>query len=304
MEELKHVVLKIQSATEKWACGMSLQHIRRDFEALLSYPTDAEIEPTEIADIPACRLLASNADPKRVILFCHGGGYQIGSTRSHLALMSRLSAASSAAVVGFDYRLAPEHRFPAAIDDGHTAYRWLLSNGYRGVDIAISGDSAGGGLAVATALRVRETGEALPACLALVSPWLDLTMRGESYRNRAHLDIFSQPEQLQAMARTYLGRDGHPSDPLASPVNADLSAMPPTLIHAGDHDITLDDSVLFARLAREQGVSVSLKVWPEMMHHFQVFEELPQARQSVSEIGTFIRTRFEQLRSASAAHSA
>ncbi|MEJ8572595.1 alpha/beta hydrolase [Microbaculum marinum] len=240
--------------------------------------------------MPASWIRVPGAASERVVLFCHGGGYQIGSIKSHLNLMSRLSAATGGRVLGFEYRLAPEHRFPAAAEDAFAAYRWLLDSGIDPRRIAVAGDSAGAALALGVALQAREAGVGIPACLVLISPWVDLAMRGDSYVSRAPVDVFSKPEQLAAMARTYLGRDGNALDPLASPVEARLDGLPPILIHAGDFDITLDDSKLLARRAREQGVTVELRIWEEMYHHFQVFPELPEAGQSVEQIGDFVRS--------------
>jgi acetyl esterase/lipase len=230
-----------------------------------------------------------------VILYCHGGGFQVGSTTSHLSLMARLAEAAAARVIGFDYRLAPAHRFPAAVEDALNAYDWLLEKGYPGTRIAVAGDSAGAGLAITIALRSVERGKPAPLCLALLSPWLDLTLTGQSYVSRAEVDIFSKPEQLRAMARTYVGRGQPLDDPLVSPINADLRNLPPTLIHAGDFDITLDDAKLFAERATRTGADLTLEIWDEMYHHFQVFEELPEAQASVQKIGAYIRARWPTL---------
>jgi acetyl esterase/lipase len=230
-----------------------------------------------------------------VILYCHGGGFQIGSTTSHLGLMARLAEAAAARVIGFNYRLAPEHRFPAAVEDALAAYDWLLDKGHPATRIAVAGDSAGAGLALTIALRAAERGRPAPLCLALLSPWLDLSLRGQSYVSRAGVDIFSKPEQLRAMARTYVGRGQPLDDPLVSPINADLQSLSPTLIHAGDFDITLDDAKLFTQRATRAGAEVTLEIWDEMYHHFQVFEELPEAQASVQKIGAYIRARWPSL---------
>lgn len=283
---------RIDEAVRRWADGMSLHEIRQGFEALLSYPEEGSIEPFAIGHVPSAWIRAEGIGDEHVILFCHGGGYQIGSIRSHCHLMSRLSAASGARVLGFEYRLAPEHRFPAASDDALMAYRWLLGQGVSADGIAFAGDSAGGGLAIVTAVRAREAGLPLPSSIVLLSPWLDLALRGESYDSRAAFDVFSTVPQLKAMARTYLGRNGDPLDPLASPIDADLAGLPPVLVHAGDFDITLDDAKRFVERGGAQGVEIELKVWARMYHHFQVFAELPEARQSLDEIGAFLGRHF------------
>ncbi|WP_247831620.1 alpha/beta hydrolase [Bradyrhizobium sp. 200] len=145
---------------------------------------------------------------ERIILFCHGGGFQVGSIGSHFGLVRRLADAAHARVLAFDYRLAPEHRYPAALEDAISAYRWLLDRGIPPSRITLAGDSAGGALAVGIAVAARDNGLPMPACTVLISPWLDLAMRGESYSSRAELDIFSKPQQLAAMSRAYLGRHG------------------------------------------------------------------------------------------------
>lgn len=280
---------RIIATTVAWAKGVSLAEIRTGFEALLAYPGTSIPEPVAIGHVPAAWIRGSSYRGKTALLFCHGGGFQIGSVKSHGDLMARLAAETGTDVLGFDYRLAPEHPFPAAVHDAFFVYRWLLDQGVASDRIAIAGDSAGAALALGIALQARNNGLAPPACLALISPWLDLTMRGESYVSRAAFDVFSKPRQLGAMARAYLGRTGDPLDPLASPVEADLSGLPPILIHTGDFDITLDDSFLLADRARARGTTVELKVWPAMYHHFQVFRELPESALSLNEIGLFIR---------------
>lgn len=269
--------------------SISIDDIRLQFESFLYNQSGVVFDSGHIGDMNISWVGPQSNPSESVILFCHGGGYQIGSIKSHLNLMSRLSTAAGGRVLGFDYRLAPEHRFPAATEDAFAAYRWLLDSDIDPNSIVVAGDSAGAALALGVALQARDAGIAIPAGLVLISPWLDLTMRGDSYISRASVDVFSKPEQLAVMARTYLGRDGDPRHPLASPVEADLRGLPPILIHAGDLDITLDDSNLLAERARKQGVTVQLKIWPEMFHHFQVFPELPEAGQSLAEIGAFVR---------------
>ncbi|MFG1462939.1 alpha/beta hydrolase [Xanthobacter sp. DSM 24535] len=286
----ERVRTRITSATTAWAGGMTLPEIRESFESFLGDGAGApEVLRTalRVAGLPACAFDPPGAAPGRTLLYCHGGGFQIGSIRSHGGLMARLAQASGARVLGFDYRLAPEHRFPAAGDDAFTVYAELVGAGE--VPLAIVGDSAGGALVLVTAIRARNAGLALPRALILLSPWLDLTMSGESYTALAGCDIFSRPAQLRTMARTYLGRDILPSDPAASPVLGDLAGLPAILVHAGGHDITLDDTRLLARNVAAQGGRCEAEVFEGMPHHFQVFEELQEAAESLGRIGTFIR---------------
>jgi acetyl esterase/lipase len=285
----QQVAQRILAATSAWAAGASLADIRAGFESLLSYPGPVEPVCFQIEGMPAAWIDPPGRSDGAVVMFCHGGGFQIGSIRSHLDLMARLAFAAQTRVLGFEYRLAPEHRFPAAPEDCLRVYHWLLDHGILPGQIAVAGDSAGGNLALGVALQARDRGLPLPSCLVLISPWLDLTMRGSSYTTRAERDIFSKLPQLKAMARTYLGRGGDPHHPLGSPLNADLRGLPPTLVHAGDVDITVDDSHLLAQRAADAGISIELKVWPDMYHHFQVFRELPEAQESIAGIAAFVR---------------
>jgi epsilon-lactone hydrolase len=205
--ELQTIRQRIASATASWAQATSLSEIRASFEALFADGEHTAISPFPIGSTPAAWIEGANWLRDRTALFCHGGGFQVGSIRSHLNLIRRLADASRARVLAFDYRLAPEHKCPAALEDAVTVYRWLLDQGISAARIALAGDSAGGALAVGVAIAARDRGLPMPACIVLISPWLDLAMRGESYVSRAALDIFSKPQQIAAMARAYLGRN-------------------------------------------------------------------------------------------------
>lgn len=288
------VAARIEAATGRWAAGATLAEIRTDFEAFLEGPEPAEVSEIDLAGRAATFTRPAGAIDGGVVLYCHGGGFQIGSPRSHRSLIARLAAAAGVAFVAPDYRLAPEHRAPAAHEDSLVAYRALIERGTPPERIVVAGDSAGGHLALRVALAARDTGLARPAAVVLISPWLDLALRGESYVSRAEKDIFSKPDQLRRMARTYLGRDGDPTAPAMSPLDARLDGLPPILVHAGDFDITRDDSVTLAERATAAGVDCMLEIWPEMGHHFQVFAELPEAARSIEAIGRFIRDRLSE----------
>ncbi len=281
----------IAEVTGAWMT-LSLAEIRNSFEDFLiaqGGPRDPAVseDAFELAGLRACRFTPKGASDKKPILFCHGGGYQIGSIRSHASLMSRIAKACARPVIGFDYRLAPEHRCPAASDDCLAVYAAALT-GQGIVPHALMGDSAGGALALATAMRARDAGLVLPEKLVLISPWLDLTMSSASYETLRDQDIFSKPEQLRLMARTYVGRNGDASDPLASPMFGDLGGLPPILIHAGDADITCDDATLLKTKAAARGTSIAVKIFPGMVHHFQMFTCLPEAAQSLADIADFV----------------
>jgi epsilon-lactone hydrolase len=223
------------------------------------------------------------------ILYLHGGGYYFCSPRSHRSLVFGLAMRSRAPVFSLDYRLAPEARFPAALDDALAAYRHLLASGIPAESIVISGDSAGGGLALATLVALRDAGGALPAGAVLFSPWTDLGASGASIRTNDGADpMFSGPAIGRA-ARLYLG-DTPATHPYASPVYADLHGLPPLLIQAGSTEVLLDDSRRVAENARTEGVLVDLQVWPNMPHVWQIFTPfIPEARRALDNAASFVR---------------
>jgi acetyl esterase/lipase len=252
-------------------------------------PEDVACTPFQVAGRPAEWVAAPGASQDRVLLYLHGGGYCVGSINTHRHLAADLSRAAGLRVLLLDYRLAPEHPFPAAVDDAVAAYRFLLDAGCDRRRLAIAGDSAGGGLTAATLLALRDADLPLPAAAALLSPWLDLTQSGESMASRAAVDPMVQRDALQRMADAYLnGADG--STPLASPLFADLRHLPPLLIHVGSAETLLDDSRRFAARASTAGVDATLEVWDDMVHVWHAFGfVLPEARDANARIGDFLR---------------
>lgn len=227
------------------------------------------------------------------VVYLHGGGYVFGSAATFRELIGRLSIAAGMWVLAPDYRLAPEHPFPAAVEDALAAYRWLLgAGGLEPERIVISGDSAGGGLALATLLALRDAGERLPAAAVLLSPWIDLTCSGNSYTSRAESDPLFTRKQVVALAAQYLaGAD--PTSVLASPIYADLKGLPPLLVHVGSDEVLLDDATRLAERAKAAGVDVDLKIWDGMWHEFQRFagRGVIEAEESIDLIGAFIKER-------------
>jgi acetyl esterase/lipase len=288
---LDAVRARIASVFGAWTRETTLAEMRAGFDAMLATTLEAQAQTLSVGAMNAVRIRGEAGTARGSVLYFHGGGYQIGSTVSHREIMIRLSRAAGCDVVGFDYRLAPENRFPAAVEDGVAAWRWLLEQGASAQSVAFAGDSAGGGLAVATMLAARSQGLPLPARAVLMSPWLDMEASGETYRTRAEVDPLSRRETILAMARAYIGRAGDPRDPLASPIHADLAGLPPFLIHVGDHETVLDDSRVFTDRLGAAGVPVELVVWERMIHHFQLFPELPEAHRSIAAIGAFLRER-------------
>jgi monoterpene epsilon-lactone hydrolase len=221
----------------------------------------------------------------------HGGGFELGSIRSDGELAARLGRASGMRVLFPEYRLAPEHPFPAAIDDVVTAWRWLGGDqGLSASSLAVAGDSAGGGLAVSLLVATRDAGEALPAAAVLMSPTVDLTSSGDSMTTRAEQDPFSTPAMLRQFAADYLaGAD--PKTPLASPLFASLTGLPPLLIQVGTADLLLSDSQRLAAAASAAGVDVTLEVGEGLPHVYQILLGTPEAAEATERIGKFLRAR-------------
>lgn len=248
-------------------------------------PADAGGVPAEWVSVAS----VGDAGSARVVLYLHGGSYTQGSPLTHRGITTRLAVASAARVLAIAYRLAPEHRFPAAVEDATAAYRWLVAQGTAPQRIVFAGDSAGGGLVVATAVALRDAGDPLPAALACISPWTDMAGTGASVVTRAHADPWLKPDGLAAAGRVYVG-DADPCTPLASPIYADLRGLPPMLIQVGNDEILLDDSTRLAKRAKAAGVNVTLAVWPGMWHVWHAFGGyVPEADRAIRELGAFVR---------------
>jgi phosphinothricin tripeptide acetyl hydrolase len=260
-------------------------------EKVFPTPPEIKVERVSAPAAPAEWLRPPSAAPGRVVLYLHGGGYVIGSPRSHRHLAAAVAGAAAASALLLDYRLAPEHPYPAAVDDAVAAYRWLLDQGIAPGHVVVAGDSAGGGLTVATLLALREAGVPLPAGGVCISPWVDLSCGGESYRTKAAVDPIVQRAGVDQMARAYLG-DTPPRTPLASPLFADLGGLPPLLIHVGNDEVLLDDAVQLADRARAAGVDATLEVWDRMIHVWHWFlPMLDEAQDAIDGIGRFVRAR-------------
>lgn len=252
-------------------------------------PSGVSCSPVEAGGVSAEWHVADGVDKNRVILYVHGGGYVMGSAGSHRDMTGRLSRAAGARVLSLNYRLAPEHPFPAPVDDAVAAYGWLLDQGIRPANIAIAGDSAGGGLALATLLAIRDAAKPLPAAGVGISAWVDMEGTGESMTTRAAADPVVQKEGLLGMAKLYLG-GADPKNPLAAPLHANLAGLPPLLLQVGDAETLLDDSTRFAERARKADVDVTLKVWDKMPHVWHMFAPiLPEGQQAIDQIGTFFK---------------
>jgi len=265
---------------------------RRDIDARgLAYAlaADVTLEPVTANGVKSEWTTTPDADRSRAVLYLHGGGYVIGSLDSHRHLCAEIGRAARARSLAIDYRLAPEHPFPAAVDDSLAAYRFLLASGVAAGGITIAGDSAGGGLVVAAMLAIRDAGLPQPACGWAISPWVDMEAIGDSMTGKAAADPTVQKAGILDMARQYLnGAD--PRSPLAAPIYADLHGLAPLLIQVGAAETLLDDAIRLAQVAGAADVAVDLQVWPEMIHVWHIYHpELAAGRRAIAAGGDFAR---------------
>jgi monoterpene epsilon-lactone hydrolase len=249
----------------------------------------AQAEPVDAGGVPAEWTFSTSADPSRVILYLHGGGYASGSIASHRSMVSFLGAAAGARTLALGYRLAPEHKFPAACEDALTGYRFLVGSGIDPRRIVLAGDSAGGGLVMATLLALRDAGAPMPAGGFTISPWVDLVNVSESMDGKASVDPMIAKAYLDDLAAQYLhGAD--PRTPRASPLYADLRGLPPLLIQVGTAECLLDDAIRLAGRAGAADVHVTLSTWPEMIHVWHLFHaRLAPARAAIAEAGAWMK---------------
>ncbi len=272
--------------------GQSIEAWRRIDDFMIKHqrlPKGTEVQEVHIGSISADWVRAPNSKADRAVLYLHGGGGFMCSPATHREHAAHLSASTHAAFLLPEYRLAPEHPFPAALEDAVTSYRWLLDQGYTPDCLAIGGDSAGGGIALQTLIALRDEGSPLPAAAFFLSPVTDwVRLDGESMTTRAAVDVCITPEMHRWTSPFYVG-DNDPETPLLSPVHADLSGLPPLLIHVGDDEILLSDSTRLAENAEKADVVVELEVWPGMWHDFTMSSGiLPEGQHSAEEIGGFI----------------
>lgn len=269
-----------------------IPEMRAEFETLAqSFPKRSDVTRENIdANVPAAWLRPQDARTDCAMLYLHGGAYVIGSIDTHEAVAGRIAAACRMPALIIDYRLAPEHPFPAALEDAVGAYRWLLAQGFPPDRIAIAGDSAGGGLTAAAMISLRDAGDPPPACGVCISPWTDLAGTGESIQERADRDPIIVPSEIFERANQYLG-DADPHDPLASPMYADFTGLSPLLIQVGTEETLYDDAVRMADRARAAGVNVHLEVWDRMPHVWHTLATLVDAAdQAIGDIGEFVKS--------------
>ena len=252
-------------------------------------PAGTSVTRVDCRGVPAVWVDAHDVRRDHAVLYLHGGGFWAGSSVSHARAAADIGAAAKCRVLVVDYRRAPEHPFPAAVDDCVAAYAWLLGQDFDADAIALAGDSAGGGLAISTMLAARERKLALPAAAACLSPWVDLTCSSPTYRFKAAEDPIGSHDSLAKAAVTYIA-GGSAKSPLASPIFADLSGLPPLLIQVGSREILLGDAILLARTARTAGVAVTFEQWPGMIHNWHMLADLMEdGRYANARIGEFLR---------------
>jgi acetyl esterase/lipase len=271
--------------------GADLLEMRANMAAAvanLPLPQNAEFEPVDVGGVPSEWVSTPEARADRVLIHYHGGAYAMGSLATHRGLATHLSRATRSRVLLPDYRLAPEHPHPAAVEDAVAAYRFVIDSGVAPERIVVSGDSAGGGLAAATLIELRDSGQPLPAAGVCISPWLDLTCSGDSYAERADEDVMVTRELLQLATAAYCkGTD--PKTATASPLFADLTGLPPLLVQVGTAEVLLDDARSFAVHAEAAGVDVTLEVAEDMIHVWHTFADVaPESREAIARIAEFV----------------
>jgi monoterpene epsilon-lactone hydrolase len=288
----ENLLRMLQNQPVDWRIPIPKQ--RENFETsaqLYIVGSDVRVEKTSLDGIPGEWLTPSNARSDRVLMYLHGGAYCIGSMKTHRALASNLARSAKARAINVDYRLAPEHVFPAALEDAVKAYRSLLEEGIPARNIIVAGDSAGGGLAMATLLSLRDQGVTLPRGAVVISPWTDLLGTGESLKTKASVDPILNPDELELYATMYC--KGDLRDPLASPLYAELKGLPPLLIQVGTNEILLDDAVRLAERAKAAGVKADLRVADGMVHVWHLFSSLvPEGQAGIDEAGEWMRGLF------------
>ena len=282
---LREVIASRPRATE-------LAQRRRDIDARgrkFGLAADVAVEPVDANGVPAEWTTTPDADADRAVLYVHGGGYVIGSLDSHRHLVSELGRAAGAGALALEYRLAPEHPFPAAVEDTVAGYRFLLSRGIAPHRVAIAGDSAGGGLVIGAMLAIRAAGLPLPGCGWCISPWVDMEATGAAFTDLAAVDPTVQKATILEMAGHYLG-GADPRSPQAAPIHGDLRGLPPLLIQVGAAETLLDDALQLARVAGSADVFVELQVWPEMIHVWHLYHPMLNAgRRAIEAGGAFVR---------------
>ncbi|MDH3552589.1 MAG: alpha/beta hydrolase [Gammaproteobacteria bacterium] len=280
------LIKRIDAKTAKVA---SLRRRWHGFSVILRTVFGVKANRSAVQGLPALWMQPRRATDNKLLLYLHGGAYIMGNIATHRQFVSFIAREAGVRALLPEYRLAPEHRFPAAVEDAAGLYRALLADGYAAEDIVVAGDSAGGGLTMAMLLALRDADDPLPAAACLLSPWLDLAAAGETMTTRAERDPWFKPQDMPIVADYYC-EPGQRMNPLVSPVYADLSGLPPLYIQVGEEEILLSDSTRAADKVTAAGGEVELEIWPGMWHVFQMFVYLmPEAKIATRKIGAYIR---------------
>jgi epsilon-lactone hydrolase len=293
MADADIAVIRTMLASQPRPSGPVERRQRLDsFGRSLGVPEDARLDMVQIDGVQAEWSATPETNAQCAVLFLHGGGYMAGSIVSHRYVAIEIGRAAHARTLALDYRRAPEHPYPAQLEDALAAYRYLLDQGLPPGKIAVAGDSAGGNLTLALLMALRERVLPLPACGWLISPWSDLTASGATMQSKAAVDPMIQKPYLLELAQSFAGGKDL-SDPLISPQLADLAGLPPLLIQVGSDETLLDDSVMLAGRAGAAGVATTLEIWPDMIHAFPMFfPRVAASRRATSAAGSFIRGHF------------
>lgn len=274
---------------------MPIDEFRTMFEEwadVTAEPAGVAYEETTVEGIPALWARPSPQRQDSLLICFHGGGYVTGSRASHRKMFGHIAKAAGVPALIVEYRRAPENPYPSAVEDALTAYRWAVASGVTAKRIAFVGDSAGGGLSVATALAAQRDDLPVPGAIFIMSPWLDLAATGASYDDNAEVDLIVSRAIILSLAPALLGPNGSLKDPIANPILADPAGLPPLLIQVGGHETFLDDSRTFAALAKEAGVDVELDVIPEMQHVFQFLGGVaPEADAAIERAGVWLKAK-------------
>jgi len=295
MKDRSIAALRLKLAERPDGATAAIADLREEYDRaveIFPLPDGVTCEPGSLGGVPGEWLRPEGADAARALLYFHGGGYVLGSTRSHRHMVAALAKGAGVHAFSADYRLAPEHPFPAAVEDGAAVWQGLLESGIDPASAVIGGDSAGGGLTVATLVKARDDGLAMPAGGLCISPWTDMTLEAGSYATKADSDPMVTQNQIERWTGVYLGADTDRRHPWASPLYADLEGLPPLLVQVGSEEVLLDDSVSLAEAARRAGVEVRLSVADEMIHVWHWFDRLlDRAKDGIDEATAFIRAR-------------
>lgn len=291
-----HVIKFALRVMQNRRYSSSIQQERAKIEArvaLLPKKRGVKYESVNVDGLTAEWVMAPGASAERVMLYLHGGAYIVGSVNTHRTLAVDLSRVTGARILVVEYRLAPEHTFPAAVDDVLIAYSWLLSQGVSPKRLVVAGDSSGGGLTIALLVAIRDASEPMPAAAVCLSPFVDLAATGASMKTKVKADVMLRADLFEPVIKAYLG-EADPCTPLASPLYADLHGLPPLLIQVGTDELLLDDATRIAARARAAGVEVKLEVWDGMFHSWQAWGNMfPEASRARARIGEFVHVHLE-----------